>query len=108
MAARLVTVLPAICLLTVGGSLGCRRWCFPYLPPGGGSESVRALLNGSDTFSTVLLSRPAPSGAPERHACNDLCVGIGEMELSGGVGEDVKGAKLDAAPRSENPISGKC
>jgi hypothetical protein len=59
-------------------------------------------------FFAVLFLRSAPCGASERHACNGLCVETGEMELSSGVDEEVEGAELDATPRSESPIFGKC
>jgi hypothetical protein len=93
-----MAVLAIACLLTVGGDLGCRRRCLPHLPPVGES------LKGSGPLFAVLLLGAAPGGALGRHACDGLCVGTNEMELSGGVGEEVEGAKLDVVPRSENAI----
>jgi hypothetical protein len=91
-----VMALAAVRALTVGDGTGCWRWCLPHLPPGGDSELAWASLKGSGMLSTMFVPEPAPGGAPGRHTCDGLCVGISEIEVSNGVCEEVEGAELDA------------
>jgi hypothetical protein len=59
-------------------------------------------------LTKALLLWPAPSGVPGRLTRDDPRVRTGESEISSVVGGEMEGAKLDAAPRGENPISGRC
>jgi hypothetical protein len=89
---------------------GHERWqrCLPYLPPSEGSRSAGALLLSGGVLPTTSPLRLARGGAPERLIRDGSHVGTGKVELSSGVGKEIEGAKLDAAPIGENPISGKC
>ena len=95
-------------LRMVGGGVELWQWCLPYLPPGGSSKLIEVMLESGGAFPVALSLQPAPGGTPERLAGDDPRVGTGEAELSSRVGEEVEGAKLDAAPMGEDPISGRC
>lgn len=104
----LVGALVVTPLQMVGSGHECWRRCLPFLPPGGGSKSVGALLESGSTLPVTLPLWPAPDGVLRCFACDGSRVKTGEVEFSSGVGEEVEGSELDAAPMGENPISGRC
>ena len=73
-------------------------------------ELVKAPLEGGDMAlkaSLLHLTRSGGEACGSSHACLNKRVRINEAELVGGGGEEVKGAKGDAAPRREGLATGE-